>query len=67
MAKKSQIQKFREAARGLECSDERFDAALKAIATHAPANPKKPSKEKVSRNNCRVDAWEGLGFSRRQF
>jgi hypothetical protein len=42
---KSQIQKFREAARDLGCdeSDERFEEALRAVAKHKPQDNPKPS------------------------
>jgi hypothetical protein len=47
MAKKSQIQKFREAARtvGAHDSETRFDAALKRVAK-APPRPKEPKPAK---------------------
>jgi len=46
MAKKSQIQKFRETARALECneSEAAFDRALKRVAKAPP--PPKGSKPK---------------------
>jgi hypothetical protein len=49
---KSQIEKFREAARDVGCDDseEHFDAALKAVAKHAPAKDKRPSKKKDSQD-----------------
>jgi hypothetical protein len=52
MAKKTQIQQFREAARKLEAdeSEEWFDVALKAVAK-APVSPKesKPETKKPAR------------------
>ena len=41
---KSQLDKFKEAARDLECDDdeERFNAALKKIAKFAPKKDAKP-------------------------
>jgi hypothetical protein len=48
MAKKSQVQKFRDAARELGCdeSDERFEEALRAVAKHkAQDNPKPSSRD----------------------
>jgi hypothetical protein len=44
-ASKSQVQKFREAARELGCdeSDERFEEALRAVAKHKPQDDPKPS------------------------
>jgi hypothetical protein len=49
---KDQLAKFKEAARELECdeSTEHFDAALKAVAKHAPAKDKRPSKKKDSQD-----------------
>jgi hypothetical protein len=49
---KRQVQSFREVARELECDEsaEHFDAALKAVAKHAPAKDKRPSKKKDSRD-----------------
>lgn len=52
MAKKAQIDKFREAARGLEADEHegRFDEALKRVAKGERAadkpTPKKPEREK---------------------
>jgi hypothetical protein len=48
---KSQIEKFREVARELECDEfvENFDVALKAVAKQAPAD-KRPSKKKGSQD-----------------
>jgi hypothetical protein len=49
MAKKSQIQKFRDKARELEAdeSSDKFDAALRKVATHKPAGAEKtPAKPK---------------------
>jgi hypothetical protein len=41
-----QVKKFREVARQLECDEsaENFDAALKAVAKHAPAKDKQSPK-----------------------
>jgi hypothetical protein len=52
MAKKLQVEKFRKVARDLECDEsaENFDAALKAVAKHAPAKDKRPSKKKESQD-----------------
>jgi hypothetical protein len=52
MAKKLQVEKFRKAARELECdeSEQNFDAALKAVAKHAPAKDKRSPKKKDSRD-----------------
>lgn len=46
-ARKSQIDKFREAARELETDDseERFDRIVKGIATAPPPNTEKKPKE----------------------
>ena len=51
-AKKTQVEKFREVARQLECDEsaDNFDAALKAVAKHAPAKEKRPSKKKDSQD-----------------
>jgi hypothetical protein len=56
--KNSQVERFREKARELECDDsaEHFDATLKAVAEHAPAKAKRPSEKKDSRISNRVDA-----------
>jgi hypothetical protein len=49
IAKKSQIE---SSARELECDEsaDNFDAALKAVAKHAPAKDKRPSKKKDSQD-----------------
>ena len=49
---KDQLAKFKETARELECdeSEDNFDAALKAVAKHAPAKDKRPSKKKDSQD-----------------
>ena len=41
MAKKSQIDKFRETARALKTDEreDKFDAALRKVATHKPGSP----------------------------
>jgi len=50
MAKKSQIQKFRETARtiGADESEDHFSATLKAVARHKPTpKTKGPSQETI--------------------
>jgi hypothetical protein len=50
---KSQIDKFREAARDLETDDseERFDATLKRIARPAPTKDDEPGDRKKAARN----------------
>ncbi len=56
MAKKTQIQKFREAARAHEAdeSEERFDATLKGLATHKPS-AKAGSDRKTDKNSAKPE------------
>jgi hypothetical protein len=54
MAKKTQIEKFRETARALESDEDedKFDAALRRVATHRDSGDresKKPSEKKKKR------------------
>jgi hypothetical protein len=46
-SKSAQSDKFKDAARALECdeSEERFDAALKKIAAHKPPDKKSDHKQ----------------------
>jgi hypothetical protein len=56
MAKKTQIQKFREAARAHEAdeSEERFDAALKGLAKAKPGS-KAGTQRKNDRDNAKPE------------